>query len=313
MRRPYLNLLTLLLISLASLGESGARAGQQSPSQPIPVSVVVTVRARHGKEIPEISHKEDVRVLEGQQRLTVTDWIPLQGTHGNLELLILIDESTGQSLANKFDELRHFMSAQPSTTAIAIGYMESGSVRTAQNFTTDHDAAGKALRIPLGAGSGGSSPYLALLDVIKRWRGSNSRHAIFLISDGIDPLQLGITDSYLDEAIDLAQQTGTEISAIYAARAGLASRNFRLVTQGQNNLSKLAEESGGESFFQGRYTPISFAPSLDEFAERLSHQYLLTFMILPEKKPSYRHVRLETEVPDADLVTATRVYVPAPQ
>ncbi len=311
MHRLYLTWLTILLISMVCRGESVARAAQESSSEGIPVSVVVSVRAKHGKEIPEISHKEDVRVFEAQQRLSVEDWTPLQGSHANLELLILIDESTGQSVANKFDELRHFMSAQPPTTAIAIGYIESGSVHTAQNFTTDHDAAGKALRIPQGAGSGGSSPYLAILDVLKRWRGSNSRHAIFLISDGIDPLQLGITDTYLDEAIEQAQQTGTQISAIYAARASMASRNMRLVDQGQNNLSRLADESGGESFFQGRYTPISFAPSLDEFAERLSHQYLLTFMIVPEKKPSYRHVRLDTEVPDAELAIANRVYVPA--
>jgi hypothetical protein len=50
---------------------------------------------------------------------------------------------------------------------------------------------------------------------------------------------------------------------------------------------------------------------LNEFAERLNHQYLLTFLIKPDKKPSSRHVRLETEVPNAELVTADRVYVPA--
>ncbi len=302
---------TLPFLALSFLLCSSPHAAQQVPSDTIPVSLVVSVKAKHGKEIPEMSHKEDIRVLEGQQRLTVTDWIPLQGSQANLELIILIDEATGRSVANKLDDIRRFISAQPSTTTIAVGYIENGIVRIAQNFTTDHDAAGKALHVPRGEGAAGSSPYLAITNVIKRWRGSNSRHAILLIFDGIDPLQRGVLDSYLDEAIELAEQTGTQISGIYAARASLVSRNLWMVNQGQNNISELAEASGGEAYFQGHTTPVSFAPSLDEFSELLAHQYLLTFLIQPQKKPSSRHVKVETEVPNADLVMADRVSVPA--
>jgi hypothetical protein len=158
---------------------------------------------------------------------------------------------------------------------------------------------------------GGNSPYLSVTDVIKRWTENTSRHAILLISDGIDPLQPGISDSYLDQAIEIAERTGTQISSIYAARAGHFGHTLWRINQGQSNLSQLAEMSGGESYFQGLSTPISFSPFLDEFAERLSHQYSLSFLIKPQKKPSSRHVRLETEVPNAELVTADRVYVPA--
>ncbi len=54
----------------------------------------------------------------------------------------------------------------------------------------------------------------------------------------------------------------------------------------------MTDKTGGESYFQGLDTPVSFAPFLDEFAERLNHQYRLTFLIKPEKKSSYKHVRL---------------------
>jgi hypothetical protein len=180
-----------------------------------------------------------------------------------------------------------------------------------QNFTKDHDAAGKALRIPLGAAAGGNSPFLSISDVVKRWPETKARRAVFLISDGIDPLQPGITDSYLDQAIETAERTGTQIYSIYASRAGHFGHSLWRINQGQNNLSELADKTGGESYFQGSNTPVSFAPFLDEFAERLNHQYILTFLIKPDKKPSYRHVRLETEVPNAELVTADRVYVPS--
>jgi hypothetical protein len=286
-------------------------SAQQPPSEAVPVSVVVSVEARHGKEIPAIDHKEDVRVFERHERLRATDWIPLQGSQADLELLVLIDEATSIAVANQFDDLRRFMEAQPSTTRIAVGYMEVGTVRMAQNFTSDHQAAGKALRIPPGAFAGGNSPYLSITDAIKRWPESKARHAIFLISDGTDPLQPGIEDSYLDQAVETAQRTGTQISAIFASRAGHFGHSFWRINQGQTNLSELTDKTGGESYFQGMNTPVAFSPFLDEFAERLNHQYKLTFLIKPGQKPTYKHVRLETEIPNAELVTADQVYIPA--
>jgi hypothetical protein len=290
---------------------SPVSAAQQTPPQPLAISVVVTVKPKHGKDAPEINHSEDIRAFEGLERLTVTAWTPLQGNQANLELLILLDEATGGSLANKLVDVRKFIGGQPPTTTIAVGYIESGAVRMAQNFTTDHIAASQALRVPQGVGAAGTSPYLSVTNVLKRWRGSNSRHAILLVTDGIDPLQRGVVDTYLNETIALAEQANTQVSAIYAARNGLASRLARMVDQGQNNLSNLAAATGGDAYFQGHATPVSFAPTLDEFGARLAHQYLLTFSIRPQKKPSYGHIRLETEVPNADLVVADHVFVPA--
>ena len=298
-----------LVLGLGSVPANSAP--QQSASDTVAVRTVVSLEAKHGKDIPDITNKEDIRAFEGKERLSVTEWVPLQGAQANLELLVLIDESTGQSVANQFDDLRRFLNAQPPTTSIAIGYLEYGTVKMVQNFTTDHEAAGKALRITLGAAAGGNSPYLAITDAIKRWPASKARHTIFLISDGIDPLQPGITDTYLDQAVDTAERTGTQVYSIFASREGHFGHSFWRINQGQNNLSQLADKTGGESYFQGQSTPVSFAPFLNEFAERLSHQYLLTFLIKPDKKPSYKHVRLETEIPNAELVTADRIYIPA--
>jgi hypothetical protein len=203
------------------------------------------------------------------------------------------------------------MDAQPPTTSIAVGYIRNGTVQPVQNFTKDRSEAGKALRIPLGSGAGGSSPYLSITDEIKRWPESPARHEILLISDGIDPLQPGTTDSYLDEAVSHAQRTGTQVSAIYASRSGHFGHSLWRINQGQSNLSRLADETGGEAYFQGLETPIAFSPFLDQFADRLTHQYKLTFLANTDKKPTYQHIRLETEVPNAELVTADKVYVPA--
>jgi len=287
-----------------------ARA-QQAAKDTVSVSTVVSIEARHGKDVPVIN-REDVRVYQGRDRLPVTDWVPLQGSRAGLEVFVLIDEVTGVDVALQFEDIRHFLNAQAASTAVAVGYMSNGDVKIVQNFTNDHELVGKALRMPMGTVVGGNSPFLSVSGAIKRWpTGNPNRRAILLVSDGIDPIQPGTADSYLDSAIEQAQKTGTQVYAIYASRAGHFGHTLWRINTGQSNLSRLADETGGEAYFQGYDTPVAFAPYLDEFSNRLSHQYRLTFEIKAGNKPSYQHVRLETEVPNAELVTGNKVFVPA--
>jgi len=306
-RHTALTTIPVLLIGLI-LAESSWSA-EQSATGTVPVSIVVSVKARHGDDVP-VLHREDVRVFEGRNRLQVTEWIPLQEDQSSLELFVIIDDASNTNLASQFEDIRRFMSAQPPTTAIAVGYMQNGGVRIVQNFTKDHSEAGKALRIPFGSAAGRSSPYLSITDAIEHWPESPARHAILLISDGIDAFQPGTTNSYLDQAVSQAQRTGTQVSTIYASGSGHSVRSFWRINQGQSNLSQLAGETGGEAHFQGFETPIALTPFLDQFADRLNHQYRLTFLASAGKKPTRQHVRLETEVPNAELVAADKVYVP---
>jgi hypothetical protein len=312
MRRARVKGTMVLALLFGLNGGPLSWSAQQPPAGTAPVSTVVSVEAKHGKDIPVIN-REDVKVFQGHDRLQVTAWIPTKGDQSGLELFVLIDEASDTSVASQFDDLRRFMDAQPSTTAIAVGFMENGTVRVVQNFTKDHAQAGKALRMPLGFWTGLSSPYLSIVDAIKRWPESPARRAIFVVCDGIDPMQPGTMNSYLGNAVSQAQRTGTQVYSIYASRAGHFSHSLWRINQGQSNLSQLADETGGEAYFQGSETPIAFAPFLDQFADRLNHQFKLTFLAKTEKKASYQHVRLETEVPNAELVTADRVYVPPGQ
>jgi hypothetical protein len=306
--------LTLLIVFLLPVEIGwGAMFGLRSDAdQPgtVPVSIVVSVEAKHGGEVPAIS-REDVRVIQGNTRLQVTDWVPLQGDRASLELFVLLDDATNPAVSLQFDDLRQFMRAQPVSTGIAVGYTHYGTVEIVQNFTKDHGQAEKALRMPLGSFGGPASPYLSISDLMKRWPDSMARREMFMVSSGIDRLYGGPGDPYLTEAIERAQRAGIQIYAIYASGSGHFGHSFWRFNWGQNNLSQLADETGGEFYAQGFQTPIAFKPFLDEFADRLTHQYRITFLAKPEKKGTYQHVRLETEVPNAELVTADRVYVPA--
>jgi hypothetical protein len=78
---------------------------------------------------------------------------------------------------------------------------------------------------------------------------------------------------------------------------------------GQNYLSQISNETGGESHYPGFGAPVSLAPYLDDLTHRLTRQYLLTFLAKPERKAGFQQVTLRTEVPNAELVAADRVYV----
>ena len=311
MRSGYIawSMIFALVLGLA-LRAPSLSAQQAASSGGVPVRVVVTVEARHGKEIPVIN-REDVMVHQGRDRAQVTGWLPLQGDHAGLELFLLIDDASDMSLGSQLDDLRRFINAQPATTAISVGYMRNGTVDIVQNLTTDHASAAKALRLPLGSVGAYASPYLSVVDLIKRWPESPVRREILMISNGIDPLGGGPSNPYLDSAIEQAQRDRVLIYTIYATGVGHLGHSFWRFNWGQNNLSRLADETGGEAYFQGFGTPIAFAPYLEDFTNKLDHQYLLTFLAKTGKKAGFQRVKLQTEVPNADLVVPDRVYVPA--
>lgn len=306
--------LRAVLALAAGIGLSAPTLLAQEPtsSAGVPVHTVITVEARHGKDIPVI-YREDVRVFQGHDRDQVTGWLPLKGDHAALELFLLLDDASDTSLGSQLEDLRRFINAQPATTAISVGYMRNGTVDIVQNLTTDHASAAKALRLPLGSVGAYASPYLSVVDLIKRWPESPVRREILMISNGIDPLGGGPSNPYLDSAIEQAQRAGIIVYTIYATGVGHYGHSFWRFNWGQNNLSRLADETGGEAYFQGFGTPIAFAPYLEDLTNKLDHQYVLTFLAKAGKKAGFQRVKLQTEVPNAELVVPDRVYVPAGQ
>jgi hypothetical protein len=286
--------------------------GQESPAAGTPVHMLVTVEARHGTNPPEIT-RDDVMVYEGRDRDRVTDWVPAQGDHSALEFFILIDDGASQYLGSLLEDIRQFINAQPATTKIGIAYMQNGVAQVLQNPTSDHAQAAKALRLPQGIVGADASPYFSLQDLIKRWPQTTARREVLMITDGIDWFGgSGPEDPYVDEAVADAQRAGVIVYDIYMPGQGHAAHSYWRYYWGQIYLSQVADQTGGESYyinFTG--VPVTFTPYLDGINHRLMHQYFLGFVPKPEKKAGLRRVRLKTEVPNAELVAAPQVYVPA--
>jgi len=117
----------------------------------------------------------------------------------------------------------------------------------------------------------------------------------------------------LQQAIDQAQRAGVTVHTIYASGSGRRAHDFFLVSNGQGCLSRLADETGGDAYFQGFQTPISFQPFLQDIAKELGEQYLLTFKAQLGKKGELQRLKLRTEQKGVELNAPERVYIPAAQ
>jgi len=316
MRRPtYLSALPLLL-AFAVSSIQVLRAQEVEPSRNAKARMTVTLRVQgKNKQTPEVN-RNDVIVKQGKTVLPVTGWTPARGDSAGLDLFILLDDASHSSLALQFDDLRAFIKAQPVSTAVGVGYMRNGTVTIAQNFTSNHDEAAKALRLPFANSGAFRSPYLAVADLINRWPVNGNRREIVMITDGIDrhhgdPHRRGFNfispDVYT--ASNAAQRTGTVIDTIYTHGAGRWSRNYWQIVNGQNNLAKLSDATGGGSYFLGTHNAVSFQPYLDEIHKALANQYLLEFEAVPSKKPGVQSISLNTPVAGVELGSADGVWV----
>lgn len=290
-----------------------ALAAQQQPtaSDEVPVQMVVSAEPRHGVDVPVIQ-RESVQVMEGHDNDQIRDWRSLQAGNSKVELFILIDDAANiTDVGTQLRELTAFINQLPPSIAVAVGYMRNGTVLVTQDLTSDHALATKALRLPIGDPGASSSPYFSLTDLAKRWPASGAIREVVMITDGIDRYSEGPNDPYVDQAIEQAQRAGIVVNAIYIPAAGHFGHTFWRQNWGQINLSKLTDQTGGELYWQGFGPPVSIQPYLNDLSARLNHQYLLTFIPKPEKKAGMRHVKVETKVPNVELVAPEQVYVPA--
>lgn len=302
-----MNRMAALLAALVTLTCSTALIAETpDPVAAGKATITVTAIGKKDAAPPSIS-KNDVQLAVDKQRKQVAGW----DKGDALALAILIDDSLDTSAASQWNDLKQFIMAQPANTAVAVAYAANSSAVIAQDFTTDHALAAKALRIPRGQFGIGSSPYLAVIDWLKRWPDSGSRRSLLLISSGIDSFRGAWGPFYpdVDTAVSRAQRENVNLWSIYSPGGGHRSRSFALANLGQNNLSKMTDETGGETYFLGTAAAVSFKPYLDEILLHLSNQYLLIFAGDGGAKGKYTRIQLKTELPDVEFSHASNAYI----
>jgi hypothetical protein len=301
------SLLTTAALAVGiSLFAPAVPASPPPAGEPGSATLTVTVVAKKGPA-PAVA-KDDVQLSAGKERKQIAKWVKAE----KLYLAILIDDSLESEVASQWNDVKEFIAAQPATTFIAIGYASNGTVRVAQDFTTDHALDAKALRIPLGTPAAYSSPYLSVIDWMKRWPSTGDRRSLLLVSSGIDYFRGGFGPIYpdVDTAISIAEKGNINLWSIYAQGAGHSRRSFFLLNTAQNNLSKLSDETGGESFYLGTSAPVSFKPYLDELQMHLNNQYLLGLAGDGGAKGKFVGVRLKTEMSGVEFLHANQAWLP---
>ena len=277
--------------------------------------VTVTLHTRQPGPVPILTVR-DVKVYENNRSLPVKSWIAAEAQTAPLDLTIVLDDSIRSSVSLQFGDLAAFLPSLPAGTRVRVAYAEYGGDRIAQDFTADYPLAARALRIPLGTTMAGGSIYQSVAHLLKHWPNDGNRRALLLISDGTDFNQ-GYVESdpvlntELQRAIDLAQSGDVPVYTLFARGAFSLERNWYLFDNGQSCLLRLSTQTGGQSYFMGTLTPLSFAPYLRQLSNDLHHEYVLTFLAASRPRSGgYQRIRVTTEVPGISLSAPARVYVP---
>jgi hypothetical protein len=306
----YLKTFGFLSLSFAALFTARAStAAPQAGASNVPVTTVVTVLGPNYTAPPAIT-KSDIVVRTGDRREDLVAWDAAQGEKGTLELAIVIDDLS--NIGNQLDDIRKFVEAQPKATSVGLFYAQNGVTQTVAPFSADHGAVAHKVRITTGFPGASTSIYLSLMDVMKKWPQTNARREILVIADGIDRLRGDPNSPDVTATIEHAQKGGFMIHTLYARGGGREGRNSFRANYGQSNLAQMADETGGESFFQGLDTPIAFAPFLEQLDMVLHNQYFLTFTTprTTKKGGDLRSFKVSTEQHNAEIAQPRRIWVP---
>jgi hypothetical protein len=284
-------------------------AAPQAGTSNVPVTTVVTVLGPNYTAPPPLT-KADIVVRTGDRREDVVAWDSAQGDKSALELAILIDDL--DNIGNQLDDIRKFVEAQPKGTSVGLFYAQNGITQTVAPFSADHGAVAHKVRITTGFPGASTSIYLSLMEVMKKWPQTNARREILVIADGIDRFRGDPDSPDVTATIEHAQKAGIMIHTLFARGGDREGRNFFRVNYGQSNLAQMADETGGESFFQGTDTPISFTPFLEQLDMVLHNQYYLTYTTprSTRKGGELRSFRVSTEQHNAEIAQPRRIRVP---
>jgi hypothetical protein len=278
----------------------------------VPAQMVVTVLPAPGGNTPKNLEAGDLTVLQGSTPAPVIRLQRLAGDLADMQLFVLLDDSTqSSSLGIQTPELKRFLESLPVTTQVAVGYMRNGTFALAQSFTADHRKAANALRLPAGIPGENGSPYFALSDLGKHWpsKESTGRRAVLMLTDGVDRYYgtADMDDPYVDAAIRDTLKADVMVYSIYLRGAGLYGRGAWVTNFAQSRLNEVSQETGGYAYFENFTDPVTIAPFLKDFQDRLDNQYQVTFDALHEK--GVQPVKLRTELPGLKIQSPTHIYM----
>lgn len=258
-------------------------------------TITVTVEQKGRTRIPSLV-AGDFLVYENGIEKEVLSAVPATNKKAPLNLAIVIQEGIPQ-INSEIKALKSFIRELPEGSQVMIAYINGGFIDVRQPFTDDLDRAAGRLRVVSSVTNVTTSPYIPLIDVMKRFNGfKHGRNEILFISSGFDPLvgarDLPTANIYLERAVKLAQQQNITVFSLFAPST-ITRRSF-IASNGQNSLNYLAEQTGGRAFLSGFSGFVTFDAPLIEFGKLLNQQYVITFKSANSGK-RYSEVKVKTD------------------
>lgn len=258
------------------------------------VELFVTVTGRDGGLVEGLT-AGDFQIEDNGRRQAVERFELVRDLPLTLGLLLDTSGSMAESLGEAKQAAQDFLAAilSPRDRCFAIGFSQRPALL--MPLTPDAQALDAAYRdLPA---YGMTSLHDAIVYGLYQYRGIRGRKAMVLLSDGDDTSSL----VPFADALAFAQRSGVAIYTI-GLRIGSGSLGVR------NKLQKLAEETGGRTFFVSKATEL--AGVYAEIERELRSQYFLAFAPDPPPAAGERHA-LDVEVRGGRLRARTaRGYTP---
>ena len=258
------------------------------------VELYVTVMNRDGQPVDGLPATE-FEVRDNGRPQQVTKFELVRDLPLTLGLTLDTSGSMNASLIEAKRAAMDFLAAVLTVRdrCFAVGFAERPGLL--MPLTSDARALEMAFRDLPAIGS--TSLHDALIYSLYQFRGVRGRKAMVLLSDGDDTSSLAA----FEDALGFAQRSGVAIYTI-GLDIGAASLGIR------GKLQKLAEETGGRTFFIEHAGELSGV--YEQIERELRSQYLVAFSPDPQPKSGERHV-LEVKVSGGKLrARSARGYTP---
>jgi Ca-activated chloride channel homolog len=248
------------------------------------VNVFVTVMDKQGRFVTN---------LEQDRFILYEDGVPQEITNFSretdlpLRIGLLIDTSSSVRLKLDFEKRAagNFIRAvmRRNDQALLVDFDHGTSL--VQDFT--HRPSDIIEKVDLLRAGGGTAMWDALYTVARdKMTDRDARKTIVIVSDGEDRnSKVGF-----DETLQMIQASEVTVYGIGTSKFGASSNK-----QGEDNLKKLAEETGGAAFFP--YSAELLDEAFDRIDQELRSQYSLTF-VPRDRVPDGRFRQLEVRIVD---------------
>jgi VWFA-related protein len=319
---PYL-LTRLLLLALVCATAGVVEAQQQKPTPtPTPtrnedpqsetifirrVLLPITVLDKKGQFISGLTQNDFV-ILEDRVPQQIETFSDNLSQSRPVYVAVLMDTSPSTAGKIKFEQesaLNFIQTVVRERKDQVLFATFDHEINLRQDFTNKLDLLDRAVSKVKATGN-----QTALFDAIwqfcdEKLRTAPGRRVLVVITDGDDTYsRAGIRD-----AIDIAQRTETTVFAI-STKAGFTStvpgvEAGQIKDQGDRELTRLAEETGGAAFFTGDM--LSLERSFSKISKELRSQYLVTYKPINDRYDgNFRKIEVKLADGRKDLKVRTK-------